>query len=332
MAYSPWAPRLPVQPCWLLPPINFHGLKDALLHELRNSWLSLCRRKPEVVTQILCRCNAKGTGAVLYELASGCRRFRSGKSEDRLGQHTLGKIIHPLETRTSCRSGDVAGPEKPLQRHLAVAPLPPACASLPTFDVGCSKWSLVADPLQDRERVRPPLAREYAQTLPSSLAGVCHCLSPSQQRLEGEGDQGRFVRPILEEPTRSERPPGVGLQQPRIKSTKARIGRKVVSSRQHVDAVDLVEPKPGDSTPQMVSPDNRRKGLTKTLRGKGDASGKRGGEALCHVDTYQRGRLRPARMNVPLPAIPCPHRVRLRAECASGTNCRAAIPAIKASD
>ncbi len=185
MACSARTPRLSVQPCWLVPPINFHGLKDALLLKLRDSWLGLCWRKPEIVTHILCRCYAKGARAVLYELASGCRRFRSGESEDRLGQHALGEIIHSLETRTSCRSGDVAGPEKPLQRHLAVTPLPPACASLPTFDVGCSEWSLVADAFQDRERVRPPIASEYAQTFPSSLAGVCHCLSPSQQRLEG---------------------------------------------------------------------------------------------------------------------------------------------------
>ena len=140
------------------------------------------------------------------------------------------------------------------------------------------------------------------------------------------------MRPIFEQPPRSERPPGVGLQQLRIKNTKARIGRKIVCSRQHVDAVDLMETKPSDSTSQMVSPDNRRHGLTKTLGGKGDASGKRGGEALFHYDTYQRGHLRPARMNVTLPSILCPHRVRLRAESASGTNCRAAIPAMKASN
>lgn len=103
------------------------------------------------------------------------------------------------------------------------------------------------------------------------------------------------MRPIFEEPTRSERPLGVGLQQPLIKCTEARIGRKIVGPRQHVDAVDLVETKPADGTSQMVNPDDGRHGLTKALHGKGNASGKRGREALCHYDFYQRGCLRPAR-------------------------------------
>jgi hypothetical protein len=82
-----------------------------------------------------------------------------------------------------------------------------------------------------------PLERDPAHAAPRIRVGLAH--APPQQRMRVDGQQGRLVRPVLEQGGG----PGSGnarvVQPPRLVRSEPAEQRQVVGATQHVDRVDL---------------------------------------------------------------------------------------------
>src|SRR4029453_14210826 len=85
--------------------------------------------------------------------------------------------------------------------------------------------------------------------------------------MEFEREERSFVRPIFEECPLPLRAPGRIVEQPSIVGSEARKGGQIVGTREHVDAVDLVERKPVDCPTKVAGVHSRRPRNSKALRG-----------------------------------------------------------------
>ncbi len=119
--------------------------------------------------------------------------------------------------------------------HLLRAPI--LLAGAPLLEVGRGERALAAEAVEEGHRLGPALAGEGAHGGVARRAPVGARHAPAEQRVEVEGEQRRFVRPIFEQRARPA-PGGAIEHRPRI-STEPREERQVMRPGEHVDAVDL---------------------------------------------------------------------------------------------
>ena len=152
----------------------------------------------EIIAQVLPRGDAERLSRALDEGALrmpfvGCRQ-----SEDLGRNDALGQIVDTLETAAPRRRGDVASPKEPLEGLLGVAPFPPAGPAALFLQVRGGARTLVADAIEQRVRLGPPLAREEPQALPANLAAIRAGHPPAQQGMQRKRYERGLMRPVFE--------------------------------------------------------------------------------------------------------------------------------------
>ncbi|MNT11532.1 hypothetical protein D3C72_1464190 [compost metagenome] len=145
----------------------------------------------------------------------------------------------------------MAGPEQPLQRPFRIAPFPPAGSPLVGFEIRGRHGAVALDAFQKRHGLGPPFAGVELHLPPAGLAAVGLGHAPPQERVQVERDQGRLMRPVLEQSALARRPPRKPVQVGALIAAQPREGRQVVRARQHVDAVDLMQVQMIDCAPEM---------------------------------------------------------------------------------
>ena len=88
--------------------------------------------------------------------------------------------------------------------------------------------------------------------------------------MEIQRKQRSFVRPIFEQPAVASRSPGSLIDEAAIVRAETGKTRKIVSTSEHVDAVDLVQRQPLDLPVQMPPRDLGRTWRAEALSGKSD--------------------------------------------------------------
>ena len=178
------------------PARNLDRLENARLDQRLDRLSRIVGPEAEIVAQVLPRGDAERLSRALDEGALRVLLVRSRQSEDLGRNDALGQVVDPLEAAAPGRCRDVASPEEPLERLLGVAPFPPARPAALFFQVRRRTRTLVADAIEQRFRLGPPLAREQPQALPASFAAIRRGPSASAAR-----DATRAVRATPREPS-----------------------------------------------------------------------------------------------------------------------------------
>src|SRR6187397_1737862 len=96
-------------------------------------------------------------------------------------------------------SGDLAGPEQPFERDLAIAPSPPVALALVTIaDFRHAERATVTNFREHLTAQRGPVAPESRDVAPRAIAVLRALHAPAQQRLALDRQQRRLVAPVLE--------------------------------------------------------------------------------------------------------------------------------------
>ena len=195
-----------------------------------------------------------------------------GCGDDLRRQCTLGQIVDALEAPTAV-CGDLAGPEEPLERHLALAPPPPAgAATARALEVRHTDRPARANLGQHRFAEFRALPAEPSNAGPDAHASTRALHSPAQERLQLDGQKGSLVTPVLEQRSSLIRV-GHPVEQRGLVRPEPREAGQIVRAHEHVDRVDLDQAEPAHHADEVVrARRSSRPRRREALRGQRDAA------------------------------------------------------------
>jgi hypothetical protein len=261
-----------------LPAVDLHGQQLTGVHQVGHGRTGVVGAEPEVVAQATEGRDTLGSRRDPDQLPESLLLGHVGRRENGTREHALRQGIAPFELlRATCRR-DLPRPEEKLHDLLGRRPVPAPGDALARMVVPQGSLDLLSGQrataghlLTDRTeqgRVLPSGAHHAA---PRVVRGASHPVT--EQPVRRGADEGRFVRPVLNQPPRSLA--GRPVQQAAVIAPEPAEDRQIVAARQRVDRIDLQETDGVDDLLDLPQGGFARGTPPQALRRHGDPTGLR---------------------------------------------------------
>ena len=166
-------------------------------------------RHAEVVAKVAAVATPRARAAIDQQRPMGVGLGGRRRRQDGGGQHPFGEVVDPLEAAPG-PGGDLAGPEQPFERLLAVGPVPPAGLARPVREIAAGQRARPLDLAPDGVDIARRVARRSGRARSRSRRPLRRAIRQRNSGCISTGMKRGLMAPVFEQAG----PPAPGLLPP----------------------------------------------------------------------------------------------------------------------